>query len=147
MQNIDLLGRIIFVLWSLFAGFEDYQHRIVPNWVIMVGFCLAVWIQVETIRGGAFSIVSVVIFSAVVVLSLFYWGMQWWGGADAKFLIVTTLAFPTFVFVLLQVMTQFVSALLNKKTKNKSFPAILAMAGAAAAYAIGTGIYQGWQAI
>lgn len=123
-----MIPQTAFIAWTLIAGAQDYKSRKVSNRLMLIGLFLSIWVHCTTNRDAKREVTALVIITAMVLLSILYWSLKWWGGADAKFWIVSTIAFPTFGFVLIQVAGQMMGSVYGKRTGAITFPAVMFMA-------------------
>lgn len=123
-----IVGKALFVIWSLIAGLWDLQCRRVPNWWMHCGYLVAGILSYTALRDGALGIEAAVIAASAILLSLLYWSLDWWGGADAKFLIASVFVFPHPGFLAAQVVGQAMSAFSGRRGKGETFPGVLVMA-------------------
>ncbi|MBN2500824.1 MAG: prepilin peptidase [Anaerolineales bacterium] len=83
-----------FTLWALGCGVLDYRTRRVPNAYMALGLAAALANFVRHSVGGQITGFHLVLLTAAWGLALAFWAFGFWGGADAKFTMVLSLAAP-----------------------------------------------------
>jgi Flp pilus assembly protein protease CpaA len=83
-----------FTLWVLGCGVLDYRSRRVPNAYMAVGLAAALANFVRHSVTGKLTGFHLILMLAAWMLALIFWAFGFWGGADAKFTMVLSLAAP-----------------------------------------------------
>jgi Flp pilus assembly protein protease CpaA len=136
-----VIGKALFVTWSLLAGLWDLQCRRVPNWWMLCGYLLSGVLYYTAWQGGALGIEAAVIAISVSLLSILYWSFDWWGGADAKFLIVSVSVFPNPGFLAAQIVGQSMAAFSGQRGEKRSFPGVLVMSVSTLGYVMVSAVF------
>jgi Flp pilus assembly protein protease CpaA len=81
------ISMVIFAIWSAASAIYDMRFRRVPNRLMVFGMLGALFVRL-----GSYEMNYWVV-GAAWASALLFWRLGYWGGADAKFLMVLTLAF------------------------------------------------------
>ena len=90
----------ISMCWALACAISDYKKHRVPNWLIATGFIGAAFLQARHWSNALINAGNIVTIVGVWIFAITIWAKGWWGGADAKFLMVLILAFPDITLML-----------------------------------------------
>jgi len=138
------IGRAVFLGWALCAGLWDLDHRRVPNWWMLPGYLIAGGFAAAAWNKGELGFEAGAVVAAVVFLSLLYWALRWWGGADAKFMIAAVVVFPNPGFLAAQAAGHALSAMAGRRFRGKSFPAVSVMTLSMFAYVLIAAAVSAW---
>jgi Flp pilus assembly protein protease CpaA len=107
--------------WVAACGAFDWRSRLVPNWLMGIGWLGAAGLRLRWILTGEGdhdlqATVTVVLW----LLVFYYWLAGWWGAADTKFVMALALAFPDPVMLLAMFLLNLIVALLTGRAASSS---------------------------
>lgn len=107
-HELSFASHSLFVLpWTLLCAWIDVRTRRVPNWVFVIGFLGALFLRIRYELIYAFSPISLLLTVIACTFAFQVWALRWWGGADAKFIMVLSIALPSpamMIFLLLGIL-------------------------------------------
>jgi Flp pilus assembly protein protease CpaA len=106
-------------VWVMACGFYDLRARRVPNWLTGLGLMGAALLRMHWIVMGPGSTAFAWLLTVSIwVLALTFWLAGWWGAADAKFVMVLSLAFPDPLMLLAMFKLNLVAGLCLRWTRK-----------------------------
>lgn len=90
---------ILSFVWVATCALYNLKEPRIPNSLILIGFGGAIWLRIQDWQENGLIYFHILNITAAWILWFLFWKLRWWGGGDAKFMMVVTLAFPDLTMI------------------------------------------------